>query len=183
MTLAQPYYYWSEARLWTTNNSQFHPADGTTVAVPALRENDDTYIRSLWTAQFSYYSPGTGTTYGWWQGARVLLVVSSDPQALVTPSDIGGNDPLTLGWGRLRPRYDKLQGTATTYGVTWSLEESPLRLNTARSFVDAGHRPQILATLFTEDQYAFFATLEASAAAVRCQIDGRVLWASSNNGL
>lgn len=183
MSLAQPYYYWSEARLWTTNNSQFDPADGTTVAVPALRENDDSYVRSEWTAQFSYYSPGTSTTYGWWLGARVLLVVNNDPQALVTPSDIGDNDRLTMGYTRLIPRYAPVQGTANSYGVVWDTGPYPFRLKTGRKYVDAGHRPQVLATLMTADQYGFFALLESGAASVRCQIDGRVLWASSNNGL
>jgi len=180
VSLAQPFSYWSEARLWTTNNSQFHPADGTTVVVPALRNNDDSYVRSLWTAQFSYYSPGTATTYGWWGGAGVRLVINSDPQALVTPSDVGDNDPLTLGYAMMTPRWYPVKGTANSYMVVWTTGDTPFMLRTRRDFVDAGHRPQILATLFTADQYGMFALLESGAAAVRCQISGRALWNSSS---
>lgn len=183
MSIRQPYYYWAEAFLWTTSNVQFDPVDGTTIGVAAERENDDSYVRSEWSAQFSYYSPGTSTAYGWWMGARVLLVISNDPQALVAPVDIGGESPLTLGYVRLVPHWYPIKGTANSYGVVWSTGAEPFRLKTGRSYVDAGHRPQVNATIFASDQYGIFSGLESSAGAARVQIDGRVLWASTNNGL
>lgn len=183
MSHAKPYYYWSEARFVTTSNSQWVLGGPTLVAVPALRENDDTYVRSVWSARLTYYSPGTGTTYGWWGAADVRLVISSDPQALETPSDIGDNDQLTLGYTPMYPTWTAgYQGT-NTYMVDWTTSRKPLELSTRRDFVDAGHRPQVLASIFAFDQNGFFALLESGGKIVRAQIQGRVLWESSNSGL
>jgi hypothetical protein len=179
VSLARPYYYWSEWREATSSNSQWPIGDPYVGIAPALRANDDTYVRSVVSAQLMYSSPGTMTVYSWWATAQMRLVVSEDPQALATPSDIGDNDPLTLGYRQMNPRWYPSVAGGTNYIVVWDTGPEPLTLRTRRDFVDAGHRPQILASIFAYDFNGMFALTESGGKLIRLQITGRSLWESS----
>lgn len=183
MSHLKPYYYWSELRTQTSSNSQWPYPDPLVGVVKALRENDDTYVRSKWAARLSYASPGTGSVPSWWGFASVRLVVSEDPQALATPSDVSDNDPFTLAFTDLQPRWWPIRGSATTYLLDYVTEPTGVIHQTRRDFVDAGHKPQILASLFAYDQNGVWGLGMESAALIRAQITGRVLWESTNNGL
>jgi hypothetical protein len=179
----KPYYYWSELRTQTSSNSQWPYPDPLVEHVQALRENDDTYVRSKWAARLSYVSPGTASVPGWWGFASVRLVISSDPQALDTPDDVSANNPLTLAFTDMQPRWWPIRGSATSYMIDWVTEPGGVVHQTRRDFVDAGHKPQILASIFAYDQNGIFGLSTESAALLRVQITGRVLWESTNNGL
>jgi len=179
MTLAQPYYYWSEVRLATSSNSQWPIGDPLSTPATALRANDDSYVRSHWTAQLMYSSPGTATVYSWWATAQVRLVIANDPQAFNTPSDVGVNDPFTLGYAQMNPRWYPSPAGGTNYVVVWDTGPTPFKLLTGRSYVDAGHRPQIVAAIFAYDFNGMFALTESGGKLIRAQITGRSLWASS----
>lgn len=178
MTLSKPYYYWTEVRDATTSNSQWPVGDPFVSVAPARRANDDTYIRSVWSAQLMYSSPGTLTTYYWWGGAQVRLVVAEDPQALATPSDIGDEDPFTLGFRSMHPRWYPSPAGGTNYMVVWDTGPAELVLRTNRDFIDAGHFPQIVSGLFASDQAGFFSLTESGGKIIRVQVTARVLWAS-----
>jgi hypothetical protein len=179
----RPYYYWSEVRVATSSNSQWPYPDPLTGVSRALRENDDTYVRSKWAARLSYISPGTASVPGWWGFAQVRLVISEDPQAVDTPSDVGDNDPLTLAFTDLQPRWWPIRGSSTSYLLDWVTEPTGVIHQTRRDFVDAGHKPQILASIFAYDQNGMFGLSGETAPLLRAQITGRVLWESTNNGL
>lgn len=179
MSLAQPYSYWQGNFNVMTSNSQWPAPDPYQLVIPAARRFDDSYVRSLWSAQLSYQSPGTNTAYGWWGQAQVRLVVAEDPQALATVSDISDDDPLTLGWKPLTPRWQPMVTGGNNYQVVWTTGHEPLILRTRRDFVDAGHFPQICAGLFAFDQNGLFALTETGGKILRAQITGRVLWQSS----
>jgi len=177
VSLARPYYYWAEVRTDTTSNSQFPSAAPKVSEVQALRRDDDEYVRSVWSAQVSYHSDGTATTYGAWAQAAVRLVVSWDPEHMLNPSDVGDNDPLTLGYTELFPERFTADGSAH-YTVVWSPKPSNLYLQTARLGHGVGVLPSVLGSLWYYSQYGLWGAYEAGGIK-RLRITGRVLWASS----
>jgi hypothetical protein len=175
----RPYNYWSEARTLTTSNTQWTVPAPFVTAVPALRRNDDTYVRSKWAARVSYRSDGTGTNFGWWGAVAMRLVISSDPQALAAPFDVGDNDPLTLAFTDMQPRFWRIPGPTDGYLVDWVTEPTGVIHQTRRDYVDAGHPPQVTAALYWFDPANFLSKLAETAPIIRTQITGRVLWESS----
>jgi len=173
-----PYKYWNELRTYTTSNSQFPSAAPLTKVVPALRTDSDVYLRSIWSATVRYFSPGTATTYPWWATAYVRLVISWDPENQQDPSDVGVDDPLTLGFVDLQPRYTKLLPT-DEYLIQWDLPENNIVLTTSRDGDGVGVKPQLLANLYYGDQNGFLSGTAESASLRRAQITGRVLWGST----
>lgn len=178
MTLFRPYYYWVEVRTDTTSNSQFPSAAPKVAECQAIRRDDDQYIRSEWSAQVSYHSDGTNTAYGWWAQAAVRLVVSWDPDHLLTPSDVGDQDPLTLGFYELFPERFTADGS-DHYTVVWSPKPANLRLHTSRTGLGVGVKPSVLGSLWYYSQYGGWGAFE-SGGIKRLRITGRVLWASSD---
>ena len=177
MSLARPHYYWVEVRTDTTANSQFPSVAPKVAEVQATRRDDDEYVRSVWSAQVSYSSDGSNTQYGWWAQAAVRLVVSWDPQHLLSPSDVGDNDPLTLGFTELFPERFALD-TDPHYAVVWSPKPSNLYLQTARLGLGEGVKPSVLGSLWYYSQYGGWGAFETTGIK-RLRITGRVLWASS----
>ena len=179
VSLLRPNYYWVETRLDTTSNSQFPSVAPIEHRVAATRNDDDEYVRSVWSAQVSYTSDGTNTTYGWWTQAAVRLVVSWDPDGFDTPSDVGDDDPLTLGYAELFPQRFVLDASPH-YSVVWAPVENNLKLRTGRVGAGAGTLPGVIGSLWYYSQYgAWSSTFEASQIK-RARITGRVLWASSS---
>ena len=181
MSLARPYYYWNELLTHTSSNGQWTFPPPLVETVPALRENDDTYVRSIWEARVTYFSPATSTLYSWFRDADVRLVISEDPQAVATPSDVGDNDPFTLAFKQMEATRWPLQSGSNTYMIDWTTRGQVIH-KTRRDFIDAGHKPQILASIFSIDQNSFLNLLAEPTATVRVQIQGRVLWESTNPG-
>jgi hypothetical protein len=173
----RPYYYWTENRTDTTSNSQMPAIAPYTAIVSATREDDDEYVRSIWTAQLSIVSDGTNTTYGWWAQAAVRLVISWDPEDQQTPSDVGDNDPLTLGFCDLFPARYALD-TSPHYSVVWKPQENGIILETARAGDGVGVKPQLLGNLYYYSQYAGFSSSFESSQIRRIRMTGRVLWRS-----
>jgi len=178
MSLARPYYYWTEDRTFTSSNSQFPAVAPYVVTHTALRRDDDQYVRSIWSARVSYLSPGTHTTYGWFGSASVRLVVSWDPNDLVSPSDVGDDDPLTLGFQELQPRRWPLV-TSPQYLIDWTSPVGDLTLETARNGLGVGVRPNVLGSIFYIDLDSMFSGAAESGSIRRLQMESRVLWASS----
>jgi hypothetical protein len=179
VSLLRPHYYWNEIRTDTTSNSQI-PAIAPYVSESrALRNADDEYVRSVWSAQMSMTSDGTNTTYGWWAQATVRLVISWDPQHLLDPSDVGDNDPLTLGFMELFPQRVQLDASPH-YTVVWTPHARNLILQTPRVGLGEGVNPSVLASMWYYSQYAGFSSSFESSSIRRLRITGRVLWASSS---
>ena len=179
MTLARPYYYWTEVREALTSNSQFQVVAPTQTETYATRRDDDLYVRSLWHARLSYSSPGTSPVLGWWGQAQVRLVVTWDPENLQAPSDIGDDDPNTLGFMGMNPRVTGWTSAFNPYQVDWDMDGSQLELETQRLGHGVGVLPGVIASLYYYDQNAFFTGVAESASLRRLQVTGRVLWASS----
>lgn len=179
MSLARPYLYWSEARFISTSNGQWPSPGPLVVPVPALRANDDQYIRSRFEARVAYFSPNTSSLKSWWRSADMRLVISQDPQALATPSDVGDNDPFTLAFGQMWPEVWDTAAMGSSYMVEWRTQAQDVVHQTERSFVDAGHLPQILASVFWFDESGFLGLIAEPTASIRAQVIGRSLWASS----
>lgn len=179
MSLAKPYMYWSEARFISTGNGQWTIPGPLVVPVPALRANDDTYVRSKFEARVAYFSPNTSSLKSWWRSADVRLVVSEDPQALATPSDVGDDDPLTLAFEQMWPEVWDTTAMGSSYMVEWRTPPGGVVHRTRRDFVDAGHLPQILASMFWFDQSGFLGLIAEPTATIRAQVIGRSLWESS----
>jgi hypothetical protein len=179
VSLLRPHYYWTETRTDTTSNSQFPSVAPYTAELRALRNADDEYVRSVWSAQVTYTSDGTNTTYGWWAQAAVRLVISWDPEHLLTPSDVGDNDPLTLGFMTLYPQRVQLDASPH-YTVVWAPYARNLILQTPRLGLGEAVRPSVLASLWYYSQYGAWSSSFESTSIRRLQITGRVLWASSS---
>jgi hypothetical protein len=175
VSLVRPYYYWREVRTDTTSNSQFPSVAPKVAEVQAQRRDDDEYIRSVWSAQVSYSSDGTNTTYGWWAQAAVRLVVGWH---LLDPSDVGDDDPLTLGFTELFPERFALDADPH-YAVVWSPKPSNLYLQTARLGLGESVLPSVLGSLWYYSQYGGWGSFEATGIK-RLRITGRVLWASKD---
>jgi hypothetical protein len=178
VTLARPYYYWNEVRRALTSNTQFQAVTPTFGRVPALRRDDDLYVRSIWHARLSYVSDLSNPVVGWWGQAQVRLVVSWDPENLNTPSDIGDDDPLTLGFMGLNPRYS-VWPDASAYQVDFDMDGSQLILDTSRLGDGVGVLPGLLYSMYYYDQNGFFSGVAEPSSIRRLQVTGRVLWASS----
>ena len=179
MSLLRPHYYWTEGRFDTTSNSQFPSVAPLQTRTPATRRDDDEYVRSVWSAQVSYTSDGTNSTFGWWTQAAVRLVVSWDPFNAASPSDVGDDDPLTLGYAELFPQRFQLD-VSPHYSVVWAPVENNLKLRTARLGAGLGTLPGLIGSLWYYSQYgAWSGTFEASQIK-RARITSRVLWASSS---
>jgi hypothetical protein len=165
MTLARPHYYWNEVRRALTSNTQFQAVTPTFGRVPALRRDDDLYVRSVWHARLSYVSDLSNPVVGWWGQAQVRLVIGWDPANADSPSDIGDNDPLTLGFMGMNPRYS-VWPDASAYQVDWDME-------------GIGVLPGLIYSVYYYDQNGFFAGTAEASSIRRLQVTGRVLWASS----
>lgn len=179
MSLLRPHYYWNELRFDSTSNSQFPSVAPITKRVPATRNDDDEYVRSVWSAQVSVTSDGTNTTYGWWAQAAVRLVIQWDPFNAMSPNDVGDDDPLTLGFYELFP--DRVQLDASPhYTVTWTPRPGNLVLQTGRLGAGLGTLPGVTASLWYYSQYGAWSGSFESSHILRARITGRVLWASSS---
>lgn len=181
MSLTRPYNYWSEISVFSTSNTEWAPDIPTNYAVPALRANDDTYVRSRWEARVAYYSPATNPTYSWWASSTVRLVICLDPQAIQEPADVGDNNVFTLAWCDMQPRRWPLPSPANAYMIDWVTEPGGVIHQTRRDFIDAGHKPQVLAALFASDANGFLEKVTEPTAQIRYQISGRVLWESTQS--
>ena len=178
MSLARPYYYWTEVREALTSNAQFQVVTPTLKSVQATRRDDDQYVRSVWHSRLSYVSDLSNPVVGWWGQAQVRLVITWDPQHLGSPSDIGANDPHTLGFIGLNPRYS-VWPDASAYQVDWDSDGRQLELETARNGLGEGVRPAVIASMYYYDQNGFFSGAAEPSSIRRLQVTGRVLWASS----
>lgn len=174
-----PYKYWREYRLATTSNSQFPTVAPKILSKQATRTDTDVYLRSVFSAQLAITSDGSNAVWGWWGQAQVRLVVSWDPSNAGTPSDIGDNDPFTLGYRQMNPRRFQLS-TGDGYEVVWTTGDTPLVLTTARDGLGGGIKPAVIASLWYYDQNGFFGRSAESSIIERCQITGRVLWGSTS---
>lgn len=174
----KPYRYWTSMRIFTTSNAQMPPAEVPTYQSLAVRSDTDTAMRSIWWAEVSYRcSNPDGALEGWWSAAWARLVINFDPLGSVEPSDISEDNPATMGFADLQPRYVATP-TAGHYVVQWESPPQGLDLHGARAGYGDGTKPGVLASMFLFDQNGVWGGSADPTAQRRLRIAGRVLWAT-----
>ncbi len=175
-----PFKYFTGVRTFTTVNSTVPSVAPFTTSSQAERTDTDVYLRSIWMATFRYSSTGSATPLDWWATSYVRLVITWDPQNLGDAFDVSDENPLTLGFVDLIPRYYAIPG-GTGYVLVWSMPDGPLILQTQRDGLGESVKPAVLASLFYGDQNGFLSGGAESSRKERLQITGRVLWGSTSS--
>lgn len=176
----RPFYYWRGVRFSTTSNSQY-TAGFCAGTIAANRAVDDQYVRSMWWAELSYGSDGTGGgPPSWWSSANVYFLAQfSDIPGLTHPDPLVSGEPddrIAMS-GMIPDRNENVQFTPA-YTVNWSMSRDGLftegrKTGTGITF------PYVVYGVSAQDYNGYFALAAEPGGIIRCNIWGRVLWQSS----
>ena len=180
MTALRPFYYWRGVRFSTTSNSQF-VAGWCSGRIAANRANDDQYVRSMWKAEFSYGSDGTGGgPPSWWSSANVHFLAQFDAVGGLTHPDplVSGEPDDRVALDGMFPRRWENTQFAPAYTINWETG-SDMTMTSGFKTGNGSILPAVTYGVFAVDYNGYFGLGAEPGGIIRCNIWGRVLWASS----